>query len=206
MIKDIEHNGAKIILDSGHTKIFDVDLVNVMKANSFLLLYNLLESTIRKCIEHIHLSIDQDKISYKDSIIEIQKIWVHYKYRNFKDCSVDTIFSVLTQIVDDEISIDYEKYVRTIKSNDLSGNIDAKKVRDLSQKYRFSPNKRVDGTGLVVIKSRRNNLAHGNITFLECGKDYTYNDLNKFKKESVLFLREFLLSINTYTAETQFRK
>ncbi|RDB07490.1 MAE_28990/MAE_18760 family HEPN-like nuclease [Runella aurantiaca] len=196
MLRDIEQ-GAKLI-HNGNQRDIDSNLFKVLKANTFLFLYNLIESTIRRSIEFIHITINNESIKYQEAIDEIQKIWILYKHRNFKEHGSDRIHEIMNLIIEEVIDVEYDKFIKKNKSNDLSGNVDALKVRNLSNKYKFEENRRVAGARLVRIKSLRNNLAHGNVTFVDCGKDYVHSDLLIFKKETNLFLKEFLTKIEKY--------
>jgi hypothetical protein len=204
MIRDFEH-GAKLIHNGNQTEI-DPNLFKVLKANTFLLLYNLIESTIRRSIEFIHITINNEGIKYSEAIDEIQKIWISYKHQNFKEHGADRIHATMNLIIEEVIDVEYDKFVQKNKSNDLSGNVDALKVRNLSNRYKFEENRRVAGARLVRIKSLRNNLAHGNVTFVDCGKDYVYSDLVIFKRETYLFLKEFLTKVEKYTFTKAYKR
>jgi hypothetical protein len=204
LLFDIE-NGAKLSIN-GNTKNINADLFKVLKANTFLLLYNLLESTVRKSIEHIHLSINQDNIKYKETIVEIQKIWVAYKYENFRKIGTDAMFQTWIDMVEDIIAVEYQDYNKKVKSSGLSGNVNQIVVKNIAQKYKFETNTRVIGNRLNLIKMKRNHLAHGNITFVDCGKDYVYSDLKNIKRETILFLYEFMAKIENYTDNKKYKR
>ena len=55
---------------------------------------------------------------------------------------------------------------------------------------------------LKLIKDRRNRLAHGNLSFVECGANVTIDDLRRTKDCTVLYLREVISAfenhINSY--------
>lgn len=88
----------------------------------------------------------------------------------------------------------------------FAGKIDAKQVRAFAQKYGFASNKRVEGKRLVQIKKRRNDLAHGEISFEDCGKIYSFKEITIFKKETFLFLQEFLNNIEDFLALKKYKK
>ena len=204
LLYDIE-NGAKLSIN-GNTQDINPDLFKVLKANTFLLLYNLLESTVRKSVEHIHLSIKAENVAYKDVIVEIQKIWVEYKYKNFQKIGVDNIFKTWIDMVDDCIQVEYEDYIKNVKNSALSGNVNQVMTNKIAQKYKFEPNSRVIGRKLNLIKDKRNYLAHGNLTFVDCGKDYVFSDLNNLKRETVLFLYEFMKKVEQYTQDKKYKR
>jgi hypothetical protein len=184
----------------------DVELEKTLKANGFLLLYNLLEATVRKAIEEVHDSFNLDKLKYKELIEEIQTLWITYKYNNFDSKKANFIQETIEKIVDDEVNIDYADFVKKRKANDLSGNVNADIVLELSDKYKFDKNKRVEGKNLDLIKRRRNLLAHGNISFTDCGKNYSIQDMLKYKQEVFLYLQEFLTNIEKFINAKKYKR
>lgn len=61
---------------------------------------------------------------------------------------------------------------------------------------------RDDKGALALVKDLRNRLAHGSLSFVECGDNVTVPDLREIKQRTVQYLREviaaFTLYINTY--------
>ena len=48
------------------------------------------------------------------------------------------------------------------------------------------------------VKEERNNLAHGTISFVECGRNYSIDDLKKIKNETECFLENILEGMKDY--------
>jgi hypothetical protein len=84
----------------------------------------------------------------------------------------------------------------------ISGNLDARKIKDFAKSYGFSyqTNSQItkDGKELLTVKNKRNDLTHGVFSFCDCGKDYTIEDLFKIKQEVISYLREILQNIEQY--------
>ena len=51
---------------------------------------------------------------------------------------------------------------------------------------------------LALIRDRRNRLAHGTLSFAECGADVTIEDLRRTKDCTVLYLREVIAAFEDY--------
>lgn len=85
---------------------------------------------------------------------------------------------------------------------DFSGNLDAKKIRNLATKFGFesSPN----GRNLVEITRKRNRLAHGEQTFYEVGKDFTVNEIELFKNETFNYLEDVISKIERFISEKEY--
>lgn len=209
-LKEVE--ASHVVHQSGGS--IDTSVRPILRANAILLLYNLLESTVIQAIDYIHISIStNDTLVYNDSIDEIKKIWIEYKYNNFKNQNDNSsrLLQYLQWIATDEIVIfdnndPKREYLTKVKGIGFSGKIDAQQARKFAKKYGFKPNKRVVGKRLIHIKERRNQLAHGELSFEDCGNIYAFSELVSFKKETVLFLKEFLLNIEKYLNNQQYRR
>ncbi|MBK6773182.1 MAG: hypothetical protein IPG78_13845 [Ignavibacteria bacterium] len=120
---------AVLYLPQNKTKrqrIIDPELIKVLKANCFLILYNLSESSIRQAIAEIYSQISNENLKYSSVKDEIKKIWIASKYKNFNKMGIDGIFEVLSNIANDIIEINFE----TTNSN-LGGNVDGQKLEAL---------------------------------------------------------------------------
>ncbi|MFC0877639.1 MAE_28990/MAE_18760 family HEPN-like nuclease [Saccharicrinis sp. FJH2] len=184
------------------TKTISEDLIKVMKANCFLLLYNLMESSIKSSIREIYDSITVANIKYDDVINEIKKIWIQENYKNFNNKGTEFIFDSFTNITNDIIDIQFNS------DKTISGNIDAQKIRSFSDKVGFSMNVHYmakNGVKLHQVKTQRNGLAHGSYSFSECGRQYTFDQLNTIKNEVVIFLRGILNNIKKYIDNEKYK-
>ena len=92
----------------------------------------------------------------------------------------------------------------------LSGNIDARKIRELAEIYGFKSkltnSKETAGNDLLKIKEQRNKLAHGDITFADCGKDKSVTQMIDYKNNTVEYLESVLVNIEDYLKNTKFKK
>jgi hypothetical protein len=80
--------------------------------------------------------------------------------------------------------------------------VDARLIKEIAEKYGFScktePTKTKDGQNLLVVKSNRNDLAHGVKSFEEVGRDQTIEELLEIKQEVIEYLRQILQNIKIY--------
>jgi hypothetical protein len=212
-LKQVNDQRIKIQTETG-SKNLENQLAPTLRASAVLLLYNLLESTVIQTIDNIHIMISTKfSLTYKEAIDELKKIWIEYQYNNFKgtEKGSEQIFNDLKFLENDIINIFSEKaknnteYLHKVKGVAFSGKIDALQIKKFAKKYGFGVNKRVEGKNLVQIKNQRNALAHGELSFNECGNNYNYEQLLKLKKEAVLFLREFLNNVEKYLIKEEFR-
>lgn len=175
------------------------DILKVLKANIFLMLYNLVESTINNSLEEVRKAINEENIRFKDCICLIRALWIEIQHSKFKK---DNTLNIVRKI--DSINLEVIKFKKKIKHN-VSGNLDAKKIREISKEYSIQENKRIKGERLLNIKNNRNKLAHGQVSFSELGRIYTVSDIRKYYKECELFLREYLLCVESYIDKKTFK-
>ena len=98
----------------------------------------------------------------------------------------------------------YKGYLKVTDSSDVSGNLDAKKIReDLSKKYAFSATSSCDE--LRVIKNIRNKLAHGELVFSEAGADRTIDEIIAIKTKVVRYLQDILNDINQLLLQKRYK-
>ena len=168
------------------------ELAKTLKANGFLLLYNLVESTMRNAIEAIFDEFKNQSISFDQLKPEIKMIVL----QNLKNRSPKKIHLHINQISLDIITATFER------EELFSGNVDARLIKEIAKKYGFSCQtdfaKTKNGQNLVVIKDNRIDLAHGLKSFEDVGRDKTIEELLEIKEEVIQYLRQILENIKTY--------
>lgn len=188
---------------SHKVKKFDDELIKVMKANSFLLLYNLIESSIKLSITEVYDSITLKTSKYEEVTDQIRKIWISENYKNFREKGTDFIFETINNIAEDVIQLKFKP------EKVISGNIDGLKIREFSTLIGFSNSTHhlaKNGVKLHQVKKLRNDLAHGAISFSQCGRQYTYDDLFETKQQVIIYLRGILNNIMTFLDNEHFKK
>ena len=200
-------------LDQGNTEhldapFFDSEFIKILKANTLLMVYNLVESTVMGGILEIYDKLKQEGLTYSDVRKEIKDIWFAYKFRqvydqqahynSYKDKAIQIGNSILTREI-----IDLDR-----KATAISGNLDPQQIRNVCHDHGicFTPEAGCrGGVVLETVKDRRNDLAHGTLSFAECGRDYSIEDLVKIKEETVLFLRGLLNGMKQYYDGRQYK-
>lgn len=174
------------------TQQIDTELAKILKANGFLILYNLIEATIRNSISAILNAITTDKLSYRNLSDSLKSIWIGQEIKNISEHgTLKTKVAQLSEtILNDNLLVFGNDCIN------ISGNIDAQRIREIAKKFGYGESK--DGRCLHTIKEKRNKLAHGEYTFSDVGKEYTSNDLITFKNEVVLYIEDVLNNVETY--------
>ncbi len=200
-VEKVAKRGSKISFLNGKSEKIERDLTKTLKANGFIILYNLVESSITKAIEEIYIRMKSEKVTYDDIKEGIKRdLILHLKNRNNPDTFVSSVNVIAEDIIEQCFSSE------TL----FSGNIDARKVRKTSEKYGFSSRtdnrKTRGGRELKTVKDQRNDLAHGVFSFQEVGKNYTEKDLLKIKKQVIAYVSQILDNIEIYINNREYLK
>lgn len=199
LLEDLMINDARLAFSDGTQKNLNRSLTKILRANGFLLIYNVVEYCIAGGIEAIYLDIISKEIDYHSIRSNIQREIIGNIKRNI---STDD-FIVQIQDIAMDIITQYPKKI-------FSGNVDAQEIRDIANRYGFSytTNARVtkNGAYLVTVKNKRNALAHGDISFQECGKEYTIQQMVEIKDEVLQYLKEILYNIEQFLLNEGYRK
>lgn len=201
-LKSLEQGTTKLSMQGqgGIPKIKEIDseLIKTLKASGFLLLYNLVESTMRNAIQAIFDELQGQGVSYDQITPELKKIVL----KNLKKRNPDRICSSITAISMDIITAGFDR------EDIFSGNLDGKKIRETATEYGFlhrtDSAKTGDGIDLLTIKENRKDLAHGLKSFAEVGRDKTADELLEIKKKTVTYLRQILQNIEQYLSNQDY--
>jgi hypothetical protein len=181
------------ILGEETEKTIDDDLAKILKANGFILLYNLVEATVRNSINAIFCSVHSQNLTFKKVTDNLRKMWIVQEIKSIKK---EDVFALSKKILENEL------LVFKAECLNISGNIDAQKIRDIAKQFGYPESR--NGRDLVTIKEKRNKLAHGEFTFSEIGSPYTVQDLINFKESAKAYLSDVLKNIEQFINDKQF--
>jgi MAE_28990/MAE_18760-like HEPN len=213
LVDKIEQLGAlsskSIIFPSGEY-IVDSDIKKILQSHCYLLLYNLVESSIRNGITAIHDVILVEQLTYKDLSPKIKRLWLlNDKSKSFRDSYIkkdsiaDNLQELIKSVLDDEI-------VSLDPSNiPISGNLDAKTIKELIDMYGFFGNlgvasREIDDILNFVVKIRCD-LAHGNVSFCDASSQILWSKLVDDKDKLVKYLTHMLNNIDDYIEKKKYR-
>jgi len=163
------------------------NLIRTFQASAFLLLYNLMESTVSNAIEAIFDEFSNRGTSFDSCRPTIRRVVLG----NLKQHNLDDILPDLNSLSIDIVTKTFQK------NKIVSGNVDAKKIRDVADEYGFA-RPSADGNPLLTVKTSRNDLAHGSKSFAEVGRDYTIAQIISIKEKVVAYLDAMLINVTTY--------
>ncbi|WP_414529471.1 MAE_28990/MAE_18760 family HEPN-like nuclease [Nodularia chucula] len=211
LLKNLEKGSIQLRMGNASnpkTKPINNDLEKTLKATGYLLLYNLVEATMRNAIETIFDELKTKRVSFDEVREEIKKIVInHVRDRDIQ--TENDLLLGLRNISIDIISVTFDALVKKENKKRLfSGNVDAKAIRNTAKIYGFSSttnnDKTRDGSDLLTIKTNRNDLAHGFKSFEEVGRNATADELLKIQKRVICYLREILKNIEIYISSQEY--
>ncbi|MEN5436713.1 MAE_28990/MAE_18760 family HEPN-like nuclease [Sphingobacterium faecium] len=183
--------------------------IDALRSTSYLLLYNLIESTIYNSITTIFDEIKDCELKYSEVIDDVQKYWLNNIYKHNdnkkKETIIETIINISNKISNEIIELE---------SNEINygGSLDALKIFATAKSMKIDINnvhliydKTKHGESLVDVKKKRNWLAHGEKSFIEVGSSSTFSQLKDTKKYICDFLSEFITSVETYIVNKHFQ-
>lgn len=180
------------------SKEIDLKLSKILKANGFILLYNLIEATIRNSISAIFNIIRAERLSFADLSDKMRKLWIRQEIKKSNEANrYDRVSEIASVILNNELLCFQHDCIN------ISGNIDAQEIRNIAKQFGYL--EPTDGSKLLTIKEKRNKQAHGEFTFCDIGKDYTVRELNEFKEETIHFLENVLTNIGYFIDNKQYK-
>ena len=189
---DMENNNGRIqTIDN--SKFF-----RIMKSNFLLMLYNLIEACIVSGMMEIYENLSQSQSGYNDLIEEIQRLWSNhrigeiYKSSGVRSAYESAVHDIITQVITDE-PIFLNRAVL-----DISGNLDARRIKDLCDKHRIRYVAADNDGCLRIVKEKRQNLAHGDESFGDCARDITLSQLEHIKDEVTNFIEAIIAGMKDY--------
>jgi hypothetical protein len=169
-----------------------------LRAGSFLLLYNLIEATIRGAIDAIHDQIVTERVSFELLTLEMRKEVM----RRFILDATPAKHHTMVEFPIEFVAIALDQGIK------LAGNVDARLIRKLSSVYGFSSATSADrtwnGSDLRTVKDKRNALSHGFQSYEDIGRDYPAGELLAITRRSLAYISEILKNISTYLDDQQY--
>ena len=185
-------------------RVLGEDSFKVMKATVFLLIYNLVESSIRSALRRVYEKIEDEGKTLGDVREELRSLWIGQRFRSYDSysASAHNYRELVEQITEEVLQRSVLKL--SAKRLPISGNLDSDRIRDICKRHGVEVTVHHDAKGgveLGTVKDQRNALGHGSVTFTECGRQYAVSDLDRIKRQTVVFVRSILESVERYLEE-----
>jgi hypothetical protein len=189
---------------------FSSSKVDILRSTAYLLLYNLIESTVYNSIVLIFDKINDENLKYFDIIEEVQKYWLNSIYKHDekkkKETIIQTIMEVAIQIFQNAIALPSTEInyggsldARAIFSTASLMNIEVGNIRRIYSETSH-------GSSLSDIKKKRNWLAHGEKTFIEVGSTSSLSELVETKNNVFQFMMAYIDSVEVYIDSKSYKR
>jgi MAE_28990/MAE_18760-like HEPN len=213
-LKAIIDKSAQLLLPGeGGASPVSKELTHTLKANGYLLLYNVVEATMTQAIDDIHSAIRQAKmngdLSSVDDMNESLFLKIVTTLRSGRSDFPGPIKPPSGSTIVDYWLDDYKTRVANSRNPLYSGNLDGKKILEIACEYGyniFGEDRQLKHHSLLRTKNKRNDLAHGRISFRDCGRDIGSADLYRDSIDLIRCLRKNLLAIEAYVQERGYLK
>jgi hypothetical protein len=189
--------------------VISTDQQRILYSSVYLQLYNLVEATITKCVGLICAAVcDGEQWSPRDLSTDLRREWVRYIARTHTDLSYDHRLAHSLELCEHLVNAlpigtieiekggggnwDDEEIFRFATRLGCTLAINADTSEAIKKPFR-------DGRGaLSLIVKHRNDLAHGSVSFAECGNNVTVEELKDLKNRTALYLREVVASFSSF--------
>jgi hypothetical protein len=216
LLEDIEvetHSGPPKL--GKNEKTITTQQQKILYSGVFLQLYSLVEACIVQCLDSVtEAAAQNDNYIPGDLSKELRREWVRVVARTHVNMSyekrLDNALHLCNQLVD---SLPISEF-KIEKGS--SGNWDDLAIENVAERLGFKlnvdqdtnseikKNVKDDLGSLVLIKTQRNSLAHGNISFVECGENFTVSDLRNLTDRTASYLREVVQSFVNHIENHQY--
>ncbi|MDD4439137.1 MAG: MAE_28990/MAE_18760 family HEPN-like nuclease [Tissierellia bacterium] len=183
-------------------------MINIMKSNVALMIYNIIEFTVSGLIDVIYDAIRNQELSYMDVNDNIQQLWRKTVLSPAKDPSANynTFLRKSEEMID---------YILNKKTLDLqtrnflrAGNLDGVEIKKTLEAHgvRFNPSRdNYRPEKLTQIKTKRNELAHGAISFTEALRDRAIMDISEDNDIIFSFLEDLIKTVEHYHDNEEYK-
>lgn len=211
-LENITEKDAQLIFpnENDRRENLNIRLGLTLKSGLVLLLYNLVEATISKCLGAIHQNLTDENISYFEMSDELQKIWLRYHYELLNDNSnnndrnvsqLQTMVEILSANKTIKISLADSKQ---LSESLYSGNLDAREIKKIAKKYGISFD--LESKEVRFVEQMRNKLAHGEVSFEEGCRDRTIQYMKNVKDETITFIDTFANAVENFISERKYKR
>ena len=184
----------------------------ILYSSVYLQLYNLVEATVTWCVDAVCAAAAKDGRWHPRDLSEaLRREWVRSTARTHLDLNYDHRLESAVEMCDALVQA-LPILALTIEKG-RGGNWDDLEIQTIARRLGFDlrisaavytgvkQRIRDDKGSLALVRDLRNRLAHGSLSFAECGDGVTVPDLRDLKERTALYLREVVSSFSAYIDE-----
>ena len=204
-----------------HEKSFDSSKIlstpeqyQILLACVYILIYNMIEATIVKLIENLEQELYDNQVCPRLLTPELKREWAKNELGTSDSLNPETRLKKAMQFLD---CIYGQKPFKIVISKDGGGNWHDEKIYKLSERLGIDLSKipqnvitdvkhiiRDDMGCVQLVVHLRNKLAHGGISFCECGKDKDLNDVKEIFNKTCAYIEGIITSFKQFIEEKKY--
>lgn len=190
----------------GHSSI-TTQQQKILYSSVYLQLYNLVEATITWCIDAVcNAATENGRWKPSDLATRVRREWIRSAARTHLELTAEHRLNGAVEICDHLINALPLLKFSVERRNNVDDLVIQQVTERLGLEMRLSQEAlrsvkqpvRDDKGPLALVKDLRNQLAHGSLSFSECGEGATVPDLRDLKTRTALYLREIIAGFRTY--------
>ncbi len=204
---------------TGPPKVGDMTITTqqqkILYSSVYLQLYNLVEATATWCVNAVsEATADDDRWKPKDLVDKLRREWVRTTARTHVDLNPGNRLNEVVTFCD--LLLEAVPITEWSVSRGGGGNWDDLSIESITARLgcnlTIDPavssaakrHIRDDKNSLGLVKYLRNRLAHGEMSFEECGNGVTVADLRDVKNRTANYLREVVSAFVDYIGNYHF--
>lgn len=151
----------------------------LLKSSILLMAYNIVEGTMSNLLIELFDKICEKKISIDQLPTEFQSLVYKYHLKRIgnKENELKKLYESDKEKICEISYLELSKYLKL-----FSGNLDAKEIREISKKFGVIIAQGRQDSLLLTVKTTRNSLAHGEVTFKNASQNITVKELKEIIK------------------------
>ncbi|MCR5038664.1 MAG: hypothetical protein K6A94_04945 [Bacteroidales bacterium] len=190
--------------DQGQQLLINNTMQKCMRANAIILLYNLVESTFCNCVQLIYDAISDEHLTYTQVTHELRKVWIDLSFE--AEWHVDAVRKHAKDLSD-------HLHSAVLSYSDMpagtSGNLDFAQMVEISKKFGINfgyvPDVEEVKKTLLFVKTNRNDLAHGNVSYSTVGASVSLGELINHKTYTMTFLNHCIGVYEQYVQQKRYK-
>lgn len=185
------------------------ELINILKSNVSLMMYNIIEYTVSGLVDCIYDEIRMQNLPYTGVNEQIKEIWRKNVLKAAKDPGAN--FNTFLRKNEEIINYVLSNATLNIHARETLpvGNLDGLSIKSTFESHgvRIRTNSEYFRPDILAsIKENRNNLAHGSVSFVDAVRDDSVQDFSKYYRFITLFLEELIDTVAEYLENQDYKQ
>jgi len=173
----------------------------------YLQLYNLVEATVTWCVNAVSAAVTENGHWLpRDLSIKLRREWVRstartqieLNHENRLDYAVELCNLLIQSLPVLKLTVDKKGNWDDLEIEAIADRLGCELHISKEVYSGIKRPIRDDKGSLALVKDLRNRLAHGSLSFSECGDGVTVPDLRDLKQRTALYLREVVAAFKAY--------